>query len=458
MGNKAITSNILYNNVSNFKKLVVKRDIDGVCSLVKGSHFGFFSSHCIKVREFQYLSAAYLKLELYEDCLSLLDIGCRRYPSSIPLMNLKAICHSRNKDIDSEIYVLERICRLQRQYSSKVDEKYAVRLERARKKIFQKEKRETIYFNDDNCLRYMLGSKDGRVLFVTFWGSRGESEDKLGDDLFYLRAGYAEKFLLQNGWDVLSVIKRKYNFYQDISLSEFKRVVLPILSRYEKVFMYGGSGGGYAALYYSIGLSSVVPIVFSPRVSIDPIAQNSRKQNVEYPEFIHKPISDHRVLNKAFVFYDPKHKVDRGYVENRVIKCFINAVVTAVPFSGHGAFMFGELGVVKHLVKSIVSENSVPVNFYNRKQSKIYHYNLASHLFESGKFFSALKVSLRALRILEGKNARRDKIDIYNLVMKKLSKKKLYSCALDLHLEFKNEAWFLSDKNKYPRGLSKNKY
>lgn len=90
-------------------------------------------------------------------------------------------------------------------------------------------------------LTYHPGAKRAGTLLITF--------DTMLSGLS--KEGFGTKFAKKRGYDHIFVAQAPDSWYQRLSLEEFEAVVAPLLGRYDKVFTYGSSLGGYAALYYA---------------------------------------------------------------------------------------------------------------------------------------------------------------------------------------------------------------
>ncbi|MEC7120811.1 MAG: hypothetical protein VXW65_13060, partial [Pseudomonadota bacterium] len=92
-------------------------------------------------------------------------------------------------------------------------------------------------------------------VFITF----GTAADDLDSEPFGM------DFLLSYGYDLIFVAQENTNRYQDLSFETFEEIVAPVVKcgRYEKVYTYGVSLGGYSALYYS-GCINAIAFAASP--------------------------------------------------------------------------------------------------------------------------------------------------------------------------------------------------
>lgn len=270
-----------------------------------------------------------------------------------------------------------------------------------------------LLYDGNNLIVYSTFNKSD-TLFVTFDGDNKYIESY--DDL-KAAPGYAEKYVLTEGFDLIRVVSHRYSWYDDLSKKCFDRACFDIISEYKNVVFYGGSGGGYAALFYSINYSAKV-LAYSPRCSLDPVCElkfQSYKRN-------HKPLSDFNSENSAFIIYDSRYFPDQQFVNHRIKPCFSQAHFYPIPFMGHGAKFLGEINVVKSFVQDVLRKNSwdgyISANKL-RKKSKIYHFNLASFLIKKKKYRFFFVVAIRGLSITSEYSSSYDE-KIINLMRKML--------------------------------------
>lgn len=257
-----------------------------------------------------------------------------------------------------------------------------------------------IYADEDLAVRYVKSGKEkSKILFITFWGANKDVESgNMTPNKLYKREGYAEKFILDSGWDLIAINKTKYNFYQDLSGERFRDLVQPYLKNYEKVFLYGSSGGGYAALFYATYINCYA-IAYSPRIRIDPSTQMLVRTHD--PEMVHPVLSSRSSKKKAFVFYDPKYAPDHNYVTERVKETFSNLVLVKLPYTGHGPHFLAEVKIIKDVVRQCVAlKSSIEIDFLLRKKSRVYHQYLIRNLIVSNKIKLSALIAVRGSNVL----------------------------------------------------------
>merc|ERR1712192_20010 len=84
------------------------------------------------------------------------------------------------------------------------------------------------------------------------------------------KPGFAQDFLIKNGYDVVTVQKRSETWYQDLSVDYFRRVILRISGEYSGICCYGISMGAFASLYFGGSIDASI-IAISPLCSIHPL-------------------------------------------------------------------------------------------------------------------------------------------------------------------------------------------
>ena len=194
----------------------------------------------------------------------------------------------------------------------------------------------------------------GDVLMVCFGGS----PDGLAD------FGFGAHWARKQGYDYVCVAQRRHSQYQDLSLEVFRDHLLP-LCKGRRVFTYGISLGGYAALYYGGAIGARI-IAVSPRNSIDPALlalgtewrdQMDYDQRWKHRPMAEVPCSPHRPL----VIFDPMVDDDRIYLQ-RVLRPPYGPRMRllALPFAGHGLTRtLNEQGKLSQLLKVHVERDRI---------------------------------------------------------------------------------------------------
>ncbi|EKT4478790.1 hypothetical protein QEL91_004524 [Pseudomonas putida] len=204
----------------------------------------------------------------------------------------------------------------------------------------------TLSSTDDYIITYHQSNEtSSEVVVVTF----GQINSGLND------TGFGTLFLKKQGIDTIYVGQRNKSFYQGLSGEDFVKLVSATISG-RKVFTYGSSLGGYAALYYASYLDCVA-ISFSPRCSVDPVISDVIDKKYSEP-FAHIPLDEmagNSVNLQPIVAYDPSVEVDQAYVDRRVAKAFPKAKLIKVPNGLHGVGRaMSYSGVLKPFILSIL--------------------------------------------------------------------------------------------------------
>lgn len=238
-----------------------------------------------------------------------------------------------------------------------------------------------VHFDDNTCIKHLDNSSD--TLFVTFEGIQKErSRSKMYD-----KKGYAQDFVLNAGFSLLSVNRREYNYYQDLDRSFFYKKTKGVINNYKKIYFYGSSGGGYAALYYSTLFDANV-IAISPKIRIDRLPLGKKNKEMK-----HSFMSDLSSTNKVYAIYDPYHGSDKLFLERRVAPCFSNLCRMEIAHQGHGAFYLAEVKALKEVVLGIVEKGEFPkIDSSLRKKSIVYLYHYARYLFKKKKRVKLAKI------------------------------------------------------------------
>ncbi|NQD72901.1 hypothetical protein [Pseudomonas sp. CM27] len=208
----------------------------------------------------------------------------------------------------------------------------------------------TLSSTDDYIITYHQSNETlSEVVVVTF----GQINSGLND------SGFGTQFLKKQGIDTIYVGQRNKSFYQGLSGDDFVSAVSPTIAG-RKVFTYGSSLGGYAALYFASFLNCIA-ISFSPRCSVDPLISDVIDKKFSEP-FRHTALDE---LTSAghlehVVAYDPGVDIDQAYVDRRVLKAFPRAKLVSVANGLHGVGRaMSYSGVLKPFILSILQTGNV---------------------------------------------------------------------------------------------------
>src|SRR5271166_1854620 len=165
-----------------------------------------------------------------------------------------------------------------------------------------------VFRNGDFVVRAVTGF-DSSVCVVTF--------DSYSDLRTLDRPGFGERFFEENRVDAIHVIARANDWYQHDDIFEICRAVAAIASNYRRVYAYGSSMGGYAAIRFGALVGAKAAIALSPQFSIDKsIVPFERRWSGDAKRirFVAERKTDHSFAPLAYVSYDP-FDLDRRHVE-----------------------------------------------------------------------------------------------------------------------------------------------
>lgn len=208
----------------------------------------------------------------------------------------------------------------------------------------------TLSRTDDYIITYHQSNETlSEVVVVTF----GQINSGLNDE------GFGTKFLKKQNIDTIYVGQRNKSFYQGLSGDDLARAVTSTIAG-RKVFTYGSSLGGYAALYYASFLNCIA-ISFSPRCSIDPVISDIIDKKFSEP-FRHLALNE--LISSGhlehIVAYDPGVNIDQAYVDRRVLKAFPRVRLVRVPNGLHGVGRaMSYSGVLKPFILSILETGNI---------------------------------------------------------------------------------------------------
>jgi dienelactone hydrolase len=102
---------------------------------------------------------------------------------------------------------------------------------------------------------------DSTICVVTF--------DSYSDVRTLERTGFGEHFFEQSRIDAIHVIARSNEWYQNDEILDICVAVAAITQDYERVYTYGSSMGGYAAIRFGVHVGARAAIALSPQFSVD---------------------------------------------------------------------------------------------------------------------------------------------------------------------------------------------
>lgn len=224
--------------------------------------------------------------------------------------------------------------------------------------------------------------KEG-VIFLTFDGIPGG----------FSSSGFGTEFLAKNGYVSLHVTCEKNTSYQNVSPLELLEAVSKYLDD-AKVFLYGSSVGGYAALYFSSNMKGIA-IAFSPLCPPDPVLEGAFKSGSSQT-FLHTPLSekDNSDAFGQFIIYDPLVKYDCIYFNERVRPAFPNAKVFSVPNGQHSvARTLLNNSCLKSFLFNIIDNSSFPLDIeIDPLRNPVSYGKAALKLMQKDNFDGAYKI------------------------------------------------------------------
>lgn len=213
---------------------------------------------------------------------------------------------------------------------------------------------EELFRSNNLLVRWVRGAgmRVPATAFVTFGSYTVEH--------FLERQGFGEDFLRDEGIDAIHVVNIDNQWYQYPEVPEMLAAVAAALVRVPRVFTYGSSMGGYAALRFARAVGARTAIALSPQYSLDPkvVPFETRWQadlaRITFREQAFQPAA------RQVIFYDPRLNVD-----NRHVRLFEAAgaetIAVGVPHGGHPVGpLLAETGVLQDAIRAIVASTFSP--------------------------------------------------------------------------------------------------
>lgn len=231
---------------------------------------------------------------------------------------------------------------------------------------------EEIVLNDRYSIyRYIPENPIPDLVVVTFDNIIGGLKKK----------GFGTDFLFKNRIESFFISHKSKSFFQGLSESEINYHLWKYLVG-KKVFSYGASLGGYAAIYYSKALNSR-PLAFSPRCSIDPIYDDAHQWGVNFQhDFLHEKLRCD--LNTPLVVIDPYVLRDKAFYDSRIFPAYKeNVHLVEMPYVNHGTAeaMLAQGILKKFVLNYFLNDELVFFNFDPWANS----YSLSEMALESAK-------------------------------------------------------------------------
>jgi tetratricopeptide (TPR) repeat protein len=234
-----------------------------------------------------------------------------------------------------------------------------------------------LFRSEDLLVRYQQAREDRRsdACFVTFGSYTYDHRLE--------RQGFGEDFLRDEGLDAIHVVTRDNRWYQYAELDAALAAVADEAQAYSRIFTYGSSMGGYAALRFAHRLGARAAIAISPQFSLDPrVVPFERRWQADAAKI--------RFREAAFVapprqviFYDPRFPPDAAHAG--LFAAAGPAEPVGIPYAGHPVGpILAETGLLQEAIRGIVAENFDPLAIQRavrerRRGSQHYFFMLARH-------------------------------------------------------------------------------
>ncbi|WP_157958270.1 hypothetical protein [Salinicola sp. CR57] len=228
---------------------------------------------------------------------------------------------------------------------------------------------------------YIAG--DLSALVVTFENANNPHKPRLNKE----REAWGAKYLNNKGYAVLAIKPKKVDWYRGASLHAFFRSysLKSFLSNFHKVFFYGSSMGGYAALAFSRVCPESTVIAFNPQSTLHPelVPWETRYEEGRAQDWggdFYDAKEGLVLAKKVYVVYDPFFELDRKHVERLDGQ---NVIRFQMPFVGHVVSQWmRDAGILDEFVTSCLSNDLTATDIYAlskyRRTLSHYYYNLAN--------------------------------------------------------------------------------
>lgn len=155
------------------------------------------------------------------------------------------------------------------------------------------------------------------------------------------RLPWGGEFLNKKGYCVLGVKPKKVDWYREACLHAFFRSqdFKAFVSSFSKVFFYGSSMGGFAALVFSDSVPGSIVIAFNPQTTLIPeLTQWERRYPQGTKQSWDGDFNDAKQFalkaKTVYVAYDPFCKEDNLHIR-RIAQDMDNMIELKMPFVGH---------------------------------------------------------------------------------------------------------------------------
>lgn len=186
-------------------------------------------------------------------------------------------------------------------------------------------------------------------------------------------AGFGTDLCRNLGVNNIYVSQKAGSQYQGLSLEDFKDAVFPYCSN-RKVYSYGSSLGGYAAIYFGGTINAKI-ISVAPINHAHPCISSHDFKNLEYK---HLEINCSPKSNLSpIVLFDPHQHNDLKFIHSTIIPAYPDAAYISYPFSGHTILeTMKENGVLSNFIKRLIVDNVIENIYLQKEGCAIYHAEL----------------------------------------------------------------------------------
>ena len=269
-------------------------------------------------------------------------------------------------------------------------------------------RRTVIYDNGRTIIRHVRNRKRTRnVLVITFAEMLVNDPEK---------PGFAQDFLLKNGYDVIAVQKNSESWYQDLNPDHFRRAIMRVSQSYDGLVCYGISMGAFAALYFG-GYVNASIIAISPLCSIHPLypalGAHEHRRNVLATQVDFQDIP--KTTGRVCVIYDPLSPSDRLYIRNEVMPAFPGAQYFLAPGSGHpSSACLNAMGLLRPTVLDFLEGEDISGFRSNAREKRagcaLYFSHMADHCLRRKRPDLALSMVTKALELSPDSEPLQEKI------------------------------------------------
>jgi len=228
-----------------------------------------------------------------------------------------------------------------------------------------------------------------RVRFVSAGGGDRcvVSFSSFADDPRLDRPGFGESFLLAQGCDAIHVINGSNVWYQSPETPQALRAIREAAAPYARVFTYGSSMGGYAAIRFAETIGARRAIAISPQYSVAPNRPPFDRRWRGVTRGVDFSAEDPRPGSLAvepMVFYDP-FDLDALHFD-MIARAFPHTRGVRLRHAGHpaGAYL-AETGLLSSTIASILDDRFDPADVetqarLRRRRAGQYFFTLARRL------------------------------------------------------------------------------